>query len=176
MATDTATKAAKPAMKTAATSTVRLRSDYMTKFVPELEKELGLKNLHQVPKLEKIVVNIGLGRAKDDKKIIETATNTLTKITGQDPVETFAKKSIAGFKLREGNMIGLKVTLRGDKMYEFADRLINIVLPRLRDFHGVSNKAFDKAATTASVSLTNRFSQNYHSKKLPPSTACKSYS
>jgi large subunit ribosomal protein L5 len=114
------------------------------KFVPELEKELGLKNVHQLPKLEKIVVNVGLGRAKDDKKIIETATNTVRKITGQEPVKTYAKKSIAGFKLREGNMIGLKVTLRGDKMYEFADRLINIVLPRLRDFHGVSAKAFDK--------------------------------
>lgn len=147
-ATTSAGKAVKPAKKitsTAAATTVRLRSDYQTKFVPELEKELGLKNLHQLPKLEKIVLNIGLGRAMNDKKIIETAKNTLTKITGQVPVETFAKKSIAGFKLREGNMIGLKITLRGEKMYEFADRLINIVLPRLRDFHGVSNKAFDKA-------------------------------
>jgi large subunit ribosomal protein L5 len=142
---ETTTKAAKPAKKVASVSTVRLRSDYATKFIPELEKELGLKNLHQLPKLEKIVLNVGLGRAMNDKKVIETAKNTLTKITGQHPQETFAKKSIAGFKLREGNMIGLKVTLRGDKMYEFADRLINIVLPRLRDFHGVSNKAFDKA-------------------------------
>jgi large subunit ribosomal protein L5 len=142
---ETTTKAAKPAKKAASVSTVRLRSDYATKFIPELEKELGLKNLHQLPKLEKIVLNVGLGRAMNDKKVIETAKNTLTKITGQHPQETFAKKSIAGFKLREGNMIGLKVTLRGDKMYEFADRLINIVLPRLRDFHGVSNKAFDKA-------------------------------
>lgn len=144
---ETATKAvktAKPAKKNV-TTTARLRSEYQTKFVPELEKELGLKNVHQLPKLQKIVLNIGLGRAKDDKKIIATAKNTLVKITGQAPVETFAKKSIAGFKLREGNMIGLKITLRGDKMYEFADRLINIVLPRLRDFHGVSNKAFDKA-------------------------------
>jgi large subunit ribosomal protein L5 len=144
MAEATTTKAAKPAKKADAT-TVRLRSDYNTKFVPELEKELGLKNVHQLPKLEKIVLNVGLGRVMNDKKVIETAKNTLTKITGQHPQETFAKKSIAGFKLREGNMIGLKVTLRGDKMYEFADRLINIVLPRLRDFHGVSNKAFDKA-------------------------------
>ncbi|HWT55585.1 MAG TPA: 50S ribosomal protein L5 [Candidatus Microsaccharimonas sp.] len=143
---ETTTKTAKPAAKkTVDATTARLRVDYNTKFVPELEKELGLKNVHQLPKLEKIVLNIGLGRAKDDKKIIETAKNTLTKITGQHPQETFAKKSIAGFKLREGNMIGLKLTLRGDKMYEFADRLINIVLPRLRDFHGVSAKAFDKA-------------------------------
>jgi len=144
---DTATKAAKPAKKPAAavTSTVRLRTEYTTKLVPELEKELGLKNVHQLPRLEKIVVNVGLGRAKDDKKVIAAAKNTLVKITGQAPVETFAKKSIASFKLREGNMIGLKITLRGDKMYEFADRVINIVLPRLRDFHGVPAKAFDKA-------------------------------
>lgn len=122
----------------------RLRTNYNTKFVPELQKELGLANVHQVPRVQKLVVNVGLGRAKDDKKMIATATNTLAKITGQKPVETYAKKSIAGFKLREGNMIGLKVTLRGDQMYEFMDRVINIVLPRLRDFHGVSNKAFDK--------------------------------
>lgn len=145
---------AKKADKSAA-ATARLRNDYQGKFVPELEKELGLKNLHQLPKLEKIVLNVGLGRAKDDKKVIEAAKNTLVKITGQAPIETFAKKSIAGFKLREGNMIGLKVTLRGDKMYEFADRFINIVLPRLRDFHGVSAKAFDKAGNY-SVGLTDQ--------------------
>jgi large subunit ribosomal protein L5 len=137
----TATKA--PAK--AASTKARLRTEYSTKFVAELEKELGLANINQVPKLEKIVINVGLGRAKDDKKIMEVATNTLRKITGQEPMQTTAKNSIAGFKLREGNKIGLKVTLRGDKMYEFADRLINIVLPRLRDFHGVSNKAFDKS-------------------------------
>lgn len=142
---ETATKTAKPAAKKTDATTARLRVDYNTKFVPELEKELGLKNVHQLPRLEKIVLNVGLGRAKDDKKTIEAAKNTLTKITGQHPQETYAKKSIAGFKLREGNMIGLKVTLRGDKMYEFADRVINIVLPRLRDFHGVPTKAFDKA-------------------------------
>ena len=122
----------------------RLRNDYNAKFVKELQKELELKNVNQVPRLEKIVVNVGLGRAKDDKKTIEAAKNTLRKITGQEPVETVAKNSIAGFKLREGNMIGLKLTLRGDRMYEFMDRLLNIVLPRLRDFHGVNNKAFDK--------------------------------
>lgn len=123
----------------------RLRTEYNDKFVAELQKELDLKNVHQVPRLEKIVINVGLGRAKEDKKTIDAAKNTLRKVTGQEPVETVAKNSIAGFKLREGNMIGLKVTLRGDKMYEFADRFINIVLPRLRDFHGVSAKAFDKA-------------------------------
>lgn len=126
------------------TSTARLRGEYSTKFAAELKKELGLANAHQVPKLEKITINVGLGKAKDDKKVIEAATNTLRKVTGQEPVQTLAKKSIAGFKLRDGNMIGLKVTLRGDKMYEFMDRLVTIVLPRLRDFHGVSVKAFDR--------------------------------
>lgn len=126
-------------------SSARLKALYQTKYIEELQKELDLVNSNQVPRLEKIVINVGLGKAKDDKKVIETAHNTLTKITGQKPIETTAKLSIAGFKLREGNKIGLKVTLRGDKMYEFMDRLINVVLPRLRDFHGVSVKAFDKS-------------------------------
>ena len=121
----------------------RLKQDYQEKYVSELQKELKLDNVNQVPVLLKVVINVGLGRAKDDKKIKEIATNTITKITGQHPVQTAAKKSIAGFKLREGNKIGLKVTLRGDKMYEFIDRLITVVLPRLRDFHGVSLKSFD---------------------------------
>lgn len=133
----------------------RLQEEYNTKFAAELKTELGLANAHQVPKLQKIVLNVGLGRAKDDKKTIETAKNTLRKITGQEPVETVAKNSIAGFKLREGNMIGLKLTLRGDRMYEFMDRLINIVMPRLRDFHGVSAKAFDKQGNY-SVGLTDQ--------------------
>jgi len=138
----TATKATKSAK---AVTTSRLRSDYLATYVSELEKELKLTNVNEVPHIEKIVLNVGLGRAKDDKKVMEVATNTLRKITGQQPVETVAKKSIAAFKLREGNKIGLKVTLRGERMYEFMDRLINIVLPRLRDFHGVSGKAFDKS-------------------------------
>lgn len=132
------------ASKTTTKYVPRLQEAYNTTYVAELQKELDLKNVHQVPRLEKIVINIGLGRAKDDKKTIEAAKNTLRKITGQAPVETVAKNSIAGFKLREGNMIGLKLTLRGGRMYEFMDRLIGIVLPRLRDFHGVSLKAFDK--------------------------------
>lgn len=126
-------------------SAARLKTLYNTTVAKELQKDLGLKNFAQVPKLEKIVLNVGLGRAKDDKKIIEVATNTLRKITGQQPVETIAKNSIAGFKLREGNKIGLKVTLRDERMYEFMDRLLNIVLPRLRDFHGVKAGAFDKS-------------------------------
>jgi large subunit ribosomal protein L5 len=130
--------------KKTTTTDVRLRALYRETIRKDLQKELKLKNINQVPVLEKVIVNVGLGRAKDDKRAIEVATNTVRKITGQSPVETVAKNSIAGFKLREGNKIGLKVTLRGDKMYEFVDRVITLVLPRLRDFHGVSDKAFDK--------------------------------
>ena len=136
-----ATKTKAPA---ANVNSARMRAMYKTTIAPELLKELELKNFHQAPKLEKIIVNIGLGKAKDDKHIMDVAKNTLRKITGQQPVETIAKNSIAGFKLREGNKVGLKVTLRGEKMYEFLDRIISVVLPRLRDFHGVSAKAFDK--------------------------------
>ena len=131
-------------VKKANSSLPRLKQAYLDTFSKELKDELGLVNVNQVPVLEKIVLNIGLGKAKDDKSMFEAATNTLTKITGQKPIETYAKVSIATFKLREGNKIGLKVTLRGERMYEFMDRLINIVLPRLRDFHGVKTGAFDK--------------------------------
>lgn len=133
------------ATKPAAPARPRLREQYLSQFAAELRDELQLNNPHQIPKLEKIAINVGLGRAKDDKRLMEVATNTLRKITGQQPLTTVAKNSIAGFKLREGNPIGLKVTLRGDQMYEFMDRLINVVLPRLRDFHGVSAKSFDKS-------------------------------
>ena len=144
MATKTIEKAApKASSKATLTTRARLRVQYNEVIAKDLLKELGLTNAHQVPRLQKIVINVGLGRAKDDKKVLETATNTVRKITGQSPVQTTAKNSIAGFKLREGNKIGLKVTLRGEKMYEFLDRIITLVLPRLRDFHGVSAKAFD---------------------------------
>ncbi len=133
----------------------RLKAEYDKTLVSDLKKELGLKNVFEVPRLEKIVINAGLGRAKDDKRYLEAAANTLRKITGQQPVETLAKKSIAAFKLREGNKVGLKVTLRGERMYEFADRFINIVLPRLRDFHGVSNSSFDKQGNY-SIGLTDQ--------------------
>jgi large subunit ribosomal protein L5 len=149
----TATKAKKTVVDVA--TTARLRAQYKATYASELQKELGLSNPNQVPRLEKVTLNVGLGKAKDDKKTIEAAINTLTKITGQKPVETIAKKSIASFKLREGNKIGLKVTLRGDRMYEFVDRLITIVLPRLRDFHGVSNKAFDRQGNFA-IGLTDQ--------------------
>ncbi len=147
---ETATTKPKAVKATAPVSTAaRLRVQYNSTIAKDLQKELELKNIHEVPRLEKIVVNVGLGKAKDDKKILEVATNTLRKITGQQPVETIAKNSIAGFKLREGNKIGLKVTLRGENMYEFMDRVINVVLPRLRDFHGVSAKAFDRQGNYA---------------------------
>jgi large subunit ribosomal protein L5 len=123
--------------------TPRLKSLYRDELAPRLLKELKLANVNQAPRVQKVVLNIGLGRGKDDKRLFEVATNTLRKITGQQPVETAARKSIAAFKLREGNKVGLKVTLRGDRMYEFLDRLITIVLPRLRDFHGVPVRAFD---------------------------------
>lgn len=134
---------------------VRLKDLYNSKIVKELKEELKLDNVNQVPRLEKIVLNIGLGRGKDDKKLFEIATLTLRKITGQQPVETIAKQSIASFKLREGNRIGLKVTMRDLRMYEFLDRYINIVLPRLRDFHGVSTTAFDKQGNY-SVGMTDQ--------------------
>lgn len=122
--------------------TPRLKQQYDETIRTELTKELGV-NINATPRLRKISINVGLGKAKDDKKLLEVAENTLTKITGQKPVATTSRMSIATFKLREGNKIGMRVTLRGDRMYEFADRLINIVMPRLRDFHGVTNKAFD---------------------------------
>ncbi len=121
----------------------RLKSMYKDSYAKALQAEFKLKNINQAPKLEKIVINVGLGRAKDDKRLLEVATNTLRKISGQQPVATVAKASIAGFKLRAGSQIGLKVTRRGDREYGFADRLSNLVLRRRRDPHGVSPKSFD---------------------------------
>lgn len=124
----------------------RLKALYNESLVAELEKELELTNVHQVPRLEKIVVSVGIGKNKDDKRFHEVVVNTLRKITGQQPVDRMAKKSIAGFKIRAGmNRVGVSVTLRGTNMYEFLDRLTNIALPRVRDFHGVSTTAFDAA-------------------------------
>jgi large subunit ribosomal protein L5 len=125
------------------TITARLKVQYNDKLRAELKERLKLDNLNEVPKLQKVIVSVGLGRAKDDKRAMEAAATTLAKITGQKPVATISKKSIASFKLRDGQVIGMKVTLRRDKMYEFADKLINVVLPRLRDFHGVNHKSFD---------------------------------
>ena len=130
----------------ATTYTPRLKALYKDSFVKELQAELKLDNVHQVPKLEKITVSVGTGRNKDDKRHLEVVKNTITKITGQAPVERLAKKSIAGFKIRAGMgaPVGVSVTLRGARMYEFLDRLANVALPRVRDFHGVKAKAFDR--------------------------------
>jgi len=121
----------------------RLRDLYKSKVVPELIKEFGYKNPMAVPKMEKIVVSMGVGRATQDKKFLELAKSDLTMITGQMPVVCKAKKSVSNFKVREGNETGLKVTVRGVRMYEFMDRLINLAIPRVRDFRGLSPKAFD---------------------------------
>ena len=123
----------------------RLKQAYKEQFSKELQKEFDIKNAHDLPKLEKIIVSSGTGRNKDNKQYQETVALTLRKITGQEPTDRIAKKSIAGFKIRKGMgaPIGKMVTLRGDRMYEFLDRLVNVAMPRIRDFHGVSNKAFD---------------------------------
>lgn len=133
-------------VKTLPTTTApRLKALYTSQYTKELQAELNLSNVHQVPRLEKIVVSVGTGKNKDDKRYQEIVVNTLTKITGQAPVQILAKKSIAGFKIRAnmGSPIGTRVTLRGARMYEFLDRFVSVSLPRVRDFHGISNKAFD---------------------------------
>src|ERR1700684_26968 len=121
----------------------RLIEHYQKKVVPALTKEFGYKNVMAVPKLDKISINIGLGEATQNAKLMDGAVNELAQIAGQKPVVTKARKSIAAFKLREGMSIGCMVTLRGDRMYEFFDRLVNVALPRVRDFRGVSGKSFD---------------------------------
>jgi large subunit ribosomal protein L5 len=121
----------------------RLRSRFEKEVAPALLKELELKNVMAVPRLHKIVVNMGVGEATQNAKVLDPAVNELGQISGQKPVVTRAKKSIAAFKVRQGQSIGAMVTLRGDRMYEFFDRLVNIVLPRVRDFKGVSSKSFD---------------------------------
>ena len=121
----------------------RLKEQYKTEIVEAMTKKFGYKNIMQVPKLDKIVINMGVGEAKDNAKALESAVKDMETITGQKAVLTRAKNSIANFKIREGMPIGCKVTLRGEKMYDFADRLINLALPRVRDFRGVNPNAFD---------------------------------
>ena len=121
----------------------RMQEKYNNDVVPALRKAFDFKNIMQVPRIQKVVVNIGAGEALDNPKALEAAVNDLTIITGQKPVMTKARKSIANFKLREGRLIGTKVTLRGDRMWSFLDRLMNTALPRVRDFRGVSGNAFD---------------------------------
>ena len=121
----------------------RFKEMYKTEVVPALIKKFNYKNVMEVPKLDKIVINMGVGEAKENPKALESAVSDLTIISGQKPIITKAKKSIANFKLREGMSIGCKVTLRGEKMYDFADRLISLALPRVRDFRGVNGNSFD---------------------------------
>ena len=121
----------------------RLRDTYENEIKKALTDKFGYKNVMQIPRLEKIVINMGVGEAKENSKVLESAVKDLTTISGQKPVITKAKKSVANFKLREGMPIGCKVTLRGERMYEFTDRLVNLALPRVRDFRGVSAESFD---------------------------------
>lgn len=121
----------------------RLKEKYLNEIMDGMQKKFGYKNVMEIPKLEKIVINMGVGEAKENSKILDAAISDLEIITGQKAVVTRAKNSVANFKIREGMPIGCKVTLRGDKMYEFADRLINLALPRVRDFRGINPNAFD---------------------------------
>ena len=121
----------------------RLKETYLNEIAPAMQEKFGYKTVMQIPKVEKIVVNMGVGEAKENAKVLESAAADMQLITGQKPVITKAKKSVANFKIREGMNIGCKVTLRGEKMYEFMDRLINLALPRVRDFRGVNPNAFD---------------------------------
>ena len=121
----------------------RLKDKYVSEVVPAMQAKFQYKNVMQIPKLVKVVVNMGVGKAKDDSKALDNAMRDLGIITGQKPIATRARKSVANFKIRQGMNIGCKVTLRGEKMYEFVDKVFNIALPRVRDFRGVSNTAFD---------------------------------
>ncbi len=121
----------------------RLKDIYIQKIAPELMSKFSYKNVMQIPKLEKIVINVGAGEARDNSKVIDAIMNDIAAITGQRPVVCTARKSVANFKIREGMKIGVKVTLRGEKMYEFLDRLLNIALPRVRDFRGINPNSFD---------------------------------
>ena len=121
----------------------RMKEKYVAEIAPALNKKFGYKSVMQIPKLDKIIINVGCGEAKDNSKVVSAIVNDLSIITGQKPVECKAKKSVANFKLREGMTIGVKVTLRGDRMYEFLDRFFNLALPRVRDFRGINPNSFD---------------------------------
>jgi large subunit ribosomal protein L5 len=122
----------------------RLHEKYQSEIAPQIQKKLGLKNPMQVPKITKITINMGVGEAVADKKVMDKAREDMEKISGQRPVTTIARKSVAGFKIRDGMPIGCKVTLRRDRMYEFLDRLVTIAIPRIRDFRGLNPKSFDR--------------------------------
>ena len=121
----------------------RLKEMYKSEVAPALQKKFGYKSVMQIPKLDKIIINVGCGEAKDNSKVVNAIMNDLSIITGQKPIECKAKKSVANFKIREGMTIGVKVTLRGDRMYEFLDRFFNLALPRVRDFRGINPNSFD---------------------------------
>ena len=121
----------------------RLKEYYVSTVAPAMMKKFGYKSVMQIPKLDKVIINVGCGEAKDNAKVVDAIINDLSQITGQKPVKCAAKKSVANFKLREGMTIGVKVTLRGDKMYEFVDRFFNLALPRVRDFRGINPNSFD---------------------------------
>lgn len=121
----------------------RLKEMYKTEVVPALQKKFNYKSVMQIPKIDKVIINVGCGEAKDNAKVVDAIMGDLALITGQKPVKCVAKKSVANFKLREGMTIGVKVTLRGDKMYEFIDRFFNLALPRVRDFRGINPNSFD---------------------------------
>ena len=121
----------------------RLREMYKADVVPALQKKFNYKSVMQIPKIDKVIINVGCGEAKDNAKVVDAIMSDLSKITGQKPVKCVAKKSVANFKLREGMTIGVKVTLRGDKMYEFIDKFFNLALPRVRDFRGINPNSFD---------------------------------
>ncbi len=137
----------------------RLKETYQNEIVDAMMKKFGYKNIMEVPKLDKVVVNMGVGEAKENAKILDAAMKDMETITGQKAVPTRAKNSIANFKLREGMPIGCKVTLRGEKMYEFVDRLINLALPRVRDFRGVNPNALTEEVTTHLVLKSRSFSR-----------------
>ena len=121
----------------------RLKEQYKNEIAPALNKKFGYKSTMQIPKLDKIIINVGAGEAKENEKIIDSIMSDLAQITGQKPIPCRAKKSVANFKLRQGQVIGVKVTLRGERMYEFVDRLFNVALPRVRDFRGINGNSFD---------------------------------
>lgn len=142
---------------------MNLREKYTKEVSPALKQELGLKNVLEVPKITKVVVNVGLGNSGKDDAYFDTVEKTLVTITGQKPVRTVAKKSIAGFKIREGMVVGMKVTLRGNRMYSFVDKLINITLPRIRDFRGLRLKSVDRQGN-----LSIGFSENLAFPEINP--------
>lgn len=144
----------------------RFHTLYNDVVVPELTKKFGYKTIMQVPRITKITLNMGVGEAVNDKKMVDNAVADMTKIAGQKPAVTRTRKAIANFKIREDMPIGCKVTLRGERMYDFLDRLVTIAFPRVRDFRGVSGRAFDAAATTTSASKNRSFSRKSNTTRL----------